>query len=879
MTGKQRRNGAKPTGAKAAPNAAVADMFAQAVSHHQAGRLAEAESLYRRIIDMDAGHADSFHCLGLIAGAAGRSDVAVALIGEAIRLRGSVFSYHNNLGIALQQQGRLDAAADSFARAAALRPDFVDAHLNLGNARKDQGRLDEAEKCFETVLALVPDFADAHLFLGNVLRAQGRFSEAITRFERALAIRPDFADARANLGIVQLDSGRPSEAEASFERALALAPDMAEALLGMGNVMKAQELPDRAVLWYERVLAIKPEMAEAHLSLGTVLHELGRMDEALECYRRAAALKPGYADACNNMGIAFKDMKQPDEAVEWFERAIALKPDYIDSLLSLGNIRQDQCRYDAALQLYRQAITAKPDRPDAHFNLGAVLGETGRLDEAIVATREAIRLEPDRADAWICLGLLVKASRFVRSRAGGQGAAADDAERPPEGDVAAAFALHRFYLDSFTPDDAGASFDAAMAALPPDLPVVVDGAGGGAVSPQLPDRMVALLHFGRSGTGLLHSLIDGHPAISTLPATYLQGFFNGGMWKRLAAEGWRHLPERFAEIFDVLFDARSSRPVPGVPGEDGHFKGEKEGMTAVGEGRDQWLSLDRERFCAEALALMAGLKTVDPASFLRVVHAAYERTLGGTADKRTMFYHIHHPAGYTSLNFMRHFPDARFVMMVREPVQSCESWLREPFQEMSYPKISSRMVRMLFDIDKMEFRRHDAVGVRLEDLKARPQATMRALCSWMGVDDDPCLYQMTAQGKKWWGDPSSPSYSADKAMDPFDRSFLDRKPAQTLSDGDRFVLRTLYYPFSIRFGYAAPDPDGFRRDLDTVRSMLGGMLDFETTLCTHLGLEPRQFQCRSDYLYFRGALFDRWNTLNRFGDYPGMLRPLAVEQG
>ena len=36
--------------------------------------------------------------------------------------------------------------------------------------------------------------------------------------------------------------------------------------------------------------------------------------------------------------------------------------------------------------------------------------------------------------------------------------------------------------------------------------------------------MVALKYLGRSGTGLLHSLIDGHPEVSTLPSIYLINF-------------------------------------------------------------------------------------------------------------------------------------------------------------------------------------------------------------------------------------------------------------------------------------------------------------------------------------------------------------------
>ena len=43
----------------------------------------------------------------------------------------------------------------------------------------------------------------------------------------------------------------------------------------------------------------------------------------------------------------------------------------------------------------------------------------------------------------------------------------------------------------------------------------------------------------------------------------------------------------------------------------------------------------------------------------------------------------------------------------------------------------------------------------LEDLK-KFQKNLPALCKWMGIKENECLYEMTMQGKKWWGDPSSP---------------------------------------------------------------------------------------------------------------------------
>ena len=73
--------------------------------------------------------------------------------------------------------------------------------------------------------------------------------------------------------------------------------------------------------------------------------------------------------------------------------------------------------------------------------------------------------------------------------------------------------------------------------------------------------MISLVHFGRSGTGLLHSLIDGHPEISTLPSVYFSEYFNHSTWEKITNEGWDLIVDNFMKIYDVLFDARSTMPV------------------------------------------------------------------------------------------------------------------------------------------------------------------------------------------------------------------------------------------------------------------------------------------------------------------------------
>ena len=49
--------------------------------------------------------------------------------------------------------------------------------------------------------------------------------------------------------------------------------------------------------------------------------------------------------------------------------------------------------------------------------------------------------------------------------------------------------------------------------------------------------------------------------------------------------------------------------------------------------------------------------------------------------KNHIFYHIHNPDNYAQLNFLRLAPNTNWLMMVREPIQSCESWVRNKFHD------------------------------------------------------------------------------------------------------------------------------------------------------------------------------------------------------
>ena len=89
-------------------------------------------------------------------------------------------------------------------------------------------------------------------------------------------------------------------------------------------------------------------------------------------------------------------------------------------------------------------------------------------------------------------------------------------------------------------------------------------------------------------------------------------------------------------------------------------------------------------------------------------------------------------------------------------------------------------------------------------------------------------------------------------------------------------MGTLFYPFSVRFGYRESNPEQFQKDLKEIRPLLDDMLDFEKTMAERSNFGNTQFKKNSVYQLFRAGLVDRWDVLDELGGYPHMLEPLSI---
>ena len=157
-----------------------------ALQHHQAGRLAEAEAIYRRILEAEPDHADSLHLLGVIAIQSEDHARAIDLIERANELCPSNPVFLSNLAEAYQRLSCPDRAKDCCEQALRLKPDYPAASANLGNALMALGEIDAAEQCYRQAIDGDPSLRAVKLNLGLLRLMRGDYATGFPLYENRL---------------------------------------------------------------------------------------------------------------------------------------------------------------------------------------------------------------------------------------------------------------------------------------------------------------------------------------------------------------------------------------------------------------------------------------------------------------------------------------------------------------------------------------------------------------------------------------------------------------------------------------------------------------------------------------------------------------------
>lgn len=427
--------------------------FSEALKHHQEGRLAEAERLYRQVLTRNPTDAPVLHHLGLVAQATGRLQDACELLQQAINCDPADAVCHNNLANVLRQLQRVPEAVKSYRAAVQYDPDYINAHFNLASLLMDADDPKGAANCYREVLRLAPDDADAIGALGVTMMTLGNTPEAIECFRRVIILRPDDPTAYYNLATSLKDESDPDVALKLYGQALDLNPDYAAAHNNVGALLKAKgELEDATDAFGEAIRS-NPRHIQAHLNLASLLLDKGEFAKAEEVSREAVGIDARHPGALQSLGAALTALGNFDGAERVLRTALDLDTEPSDTHVKLGQVLEAQSRLGEAIMEYRAVAAHTTSYRFAQNNLGVCLMNQGQIASALAAFSRALEAHPSyvetHSNMLFCSNYvadITPSALYALHRGWARRHAAMQAGAAPETDLTPSRALHIGYV-------------------------------------------------------------------------------------------------------------------------------------------------------------------------------------------------------------------------------------------------------------------------------------------------------------------------------------------------------------------------------------------------------------------------------------------------
>lgn len=325
---------------------------------------------------------------------------------------------------------------------------------------------------------------------------------------------------------------------------------------------------------------------------------------------------------------------------------------------------------------------------------------------------------------------------------------------------------------------------------------------------EIPEPKMVCLHNGNASCSKpFQSFLDAHPQIYMIPAYQLMYLYPH--WRDWTEElkdnwNWHAIIDRFCVKHASVLDSRK------IPGHDG--------LATLGETQDQWLEIDETLFRDFLFHLLED-QPVSSRTFLLAVHYAYTFSRGeDLSGKKVLLYHIH-----VSQFVMRYlapdFPDMLVLGMVRDPRSNIIGRFRSSISGADKDKLNPtdgaiyrrRTFYNAFWALTEGIERTVSIGperarvIRAEDLHYRQPELMRSVAAFLGIDDHPCLQDLTFGGKAWWGDKI---YDM-KPMNTFNPRIVSKDWQKKIGSLDWFVLEGLFFNYLNEYDYT---PDKYKRD-------------------------------------------------------------------
>jgi tetratricopeptide (TPR) repeat protein len=443
--------------------------------------------------------------------------------------------------------------------------------------------------------------------------------------------------------------------------------------------------PAEAAQWLARAIDVHPNRSEAYVRLAEVLDAMGRQSEVLSLYARLCTVQPSLAFAHFNRAVYLRKADRLEDAIAAYRRAIALGVDgAAEAWSNIGVIHGALERHDDARAAFAEALAVDARFVPALYNLGLLHEEFGERDAALSCFERVLEIDPDYHDALARIAGARRVTDAGDPLVGRLRAALNRPSLTPPARETLSFALGKVLDDCGHYDEAFAAYRAANASA--------------RARTQHYDRAAVERYHASIRDAFDRAWLDRVAPVSTRPLVFVCGMFRSGttlLEQMLAAH-----PDVTAGGEIAYFNRRLDDRFAGFPVATAGTAADA--LKALGQGYLD--ELDR-RFPGARLVIN---KRPDTFRFIGLLHGL--------------------------------FPEARFVVLQRHPLDTCLSiYFQQLAESLAYATDLEDTAHYLQEFQELvrhwqHLVPHRVAEVKYEALVSEPRAALERLCDFLGLE-------------------------------------------------------------------------------------------------------------------------------------------------
>ncbi len=285
-----------------------------------------------------------------------------------------------------------------------------------------KGNLKAASRIYRKVLSTDPCNALVLNLSGVIAHQTGNDKLALKHLERALEIEPENDSFHNNIGEVFRSNGEMDKALEHFRRCLEINPDDHSAHNNMGNIFLQRKDYAKAAECFSESLMLQPNFFKAAYNLGLTYLEMGRLGDAIAPLKNAVSLDPSFTDGHAKLGEVLFLNSRFAEALPHFQHALDHEQSL--SITSTATILNNMAgalkrlhRTDEGTAYFRNAVSRDPNNPALRANLASWLEEINKPEEALREAEQALSVDPGNVKAGVVLARIDhRADKLEKSR-------------------------------------------------------------------------------------------------------------------------------------------------------------------------------------------------------------------------------------------------------------------------------------------------------------------------------------------------------------------------------------------------------------------------------------------------------------------------------